>query len=308
MLTVLHVEHDDLLAEAVKDAFAAFGFRGTYQVAHSVRETGALLAQPTGPTVDLILSDMELPDGTGLDVVRNVRANPSTASVPIVILSADTDPKEVDQAYVLGANACLHKGERGRSIGDTISALYAHWLRDVHLPSTSVTTRAQQYLARGSSILSRRAAIYIQIAEQLGRDDGTFWMDLALRDGNLANLCAFLSGQLEGRELPDGILDELDAVQRSMLRAVEDIEKRPVRTSADAQRHVLAMVSSTGITIVDRALGLLFPNPTIATTTLRTIIGATLDDIASWIESRATDAALRNYAPRLRTEAALIRS
>ena len=308
MATVLHVEADDLLVEAVRDAFEAFGFHGTYLVAHSVRESGALLTRPAGPIVDLILSDMNLPDGTALDVVRSVRSNPSGASVPIVILSGETDPAAVDQAYVLGANAYVGRDERGRPIGQTISTLYAHWLRDVHLPSMATKTRAQRYLARASSILSRKAAIYMQIAEQLGHDDGALWMDLALRAGNLANLCAFLCGQVEERDLPAALFDELEAAQRIQLRELEDIEKTPVRTPADAERHVLAVVSNDAIEVVDRAFGLMFPNRTIATTTLHTIIGAALDGIAAWIESHASDAALRNQAPRLRAEAARIRS
>ncbi|HEX7796234.1 MAG TPA: response regulator, partial [Vicinamibacterales bacterium] len=119
MTTVLHVEDDELLAEAVRAAFEAFGFRGTYLAAHSVQEAKLLLTTPAGPTVNLILSDMNLPDGTGLDVVRTVRSNPSRASVPIVILSGDTDPRAVDQSYVLGANAYIGKSERGRSLGET---------------------------------------------------------------------------------------------------------------------------------------------------------------------------------------------
>jgi DNA-binding NarL/FixJ family response regulator len=308
MTTVLHVEDDDLLVEAVRTAFGAFGFRGNYLVARSVHEAGTLLAQPAGPTVDLILSDMNLPDGTGLDVVRNVRSNPTRASVPIVILSGNTDPRTVDQAYVLGANSYIGKGERGRSIGETVHALYAHWLRDVHLPSAANKTRTQRYFARASSIRSQKAAIYIQIAERLGRDDGEFWMDLALREGNLSNLLAFLVKQVVGRDLPDAVLDELEAAQRVQLREIEDIVKSPVDTPADAQRYVLAVVSNIRVEIVDRAFGLMFPHPTVAMTALRSIIGSGLDEIASWIDARAVDAVLRDHAPRLRAEAARIRT
>jgi CheY-like chemotaxis protein len=308
MTTVLHVEDDELLIEAVRTAFEAFGFRGNFLGAHTVQQAKALLTKPTGPTVDLSLSDMNLPDGTGLDIVRTVRSNPSRASVPIVILSGDTDPRAVNQSYVLGANAYIGKSERGRSLGETIGALYAHWLRDVHLPSEPTMTRTQRFLARASSIQSQKAAIYIQMAERLGVDDGALWMNLALRTGNLANLFAFLIGRLEGRELLAAVLNEVEAAQGIHLREIEDIMETPVHTAADAQRYALAVVSNIHVDILDRAFGLMFPNPTVATTALRNVIGTSLDEVASWIDSHATDPVLRGEAPRLHTEADTIRS
>jgi DNA-binding response OmpR family regulator len=308
MTTLLHVEDDELLVEAVRAAFQAFGFRGTYLAAQSVQEAQTLLTTPSAPTVNLILSDMRLPDGTGLDIVRIVRSNPSCATVPIVILSADTDPRTVDLSYVLGANAYIGKGERGRSLGETITALYAHWLRDVHLPPAHTTTRTQRFLARASSIGSQRAAIYIQIAERLGRNEGALWMNLALRSGNLANLCEFLIGQLEGRELPAAVLDEAETEQSIHLREIEDLIKTPVHTRADTERYLFAVVSNIHVDILDRAFGLMFPNPTVATTAFRNVIGSSLDEVAAWIDSRATDPVLRAEAPRLHTEADAFRS
>lgn len=308
MMTVLHVEDDELLVEAVRGAFEAFGFRGTCLAAHSVREAKRLLTKPGGPTINLILSDMNLPDGTGLDIVRTVRSNPSHASVPIVILSADTDPRAVDQSYVLGANAYIGKSERGRSLAETIDALYAHWLRDVHLPSEPTRTRTQRFLARASTIRSQKAAIYIQIAERLGVDAGAVWMDLALRSGNLANLFEFLIERVEGPELPTAVLDEAEAAQRIQLHEIEDIIRTPVHTQADAQRYMLAVVSNIRVGILDRAFGLMFPNPTVATTAVRNVIGTSLDEVALWIDSHATDPVLREEASRLHTEADDIRS
>jgi CheY-like chemotaxis protein len=308
MTTVLHVEDDELLVEAVRATFQGFGFRGTCLAAHSVEEARVLLANPGGPTVNLILSDMSLPDGTGLDIVRTVRSNPVRANVPIVILSGNTDPRAVDQSYVLGANAYIGKSERGRSLGETIGALYAHWLRDVHLPSEASSSRTQRFLARASGIQSQKAAIYIQMAERLGIDHGALWMDLALRCGNLANLFAFLSGRLEGRELPAAVLDEAEAAQGIQLREIEDLMEAPVRTQADAQRYMLAVVSHIRVDIFDRAFGLMFPNPTVATTALRNVIGTSLDQVASWIDSHATDPVLRREAPRLHSEANTFRS
>lgn len=81
-----------------------------------------------------------------------------------------------------------------------------------------------------------------------------------------------------------------------------------VQTKADAQRYMVAVVSNIRVDILDRAFGLMFPNPTVATTALRNLIGTSLDKVASWIDSHATDPVLREEASRLHTEAAAIRS
>jgi DNA-binding response OmpR family regulator len=306
MTTILHVEDDVLLAESVQHAFETLGFHGTYLVARTRSDADELLVRAA--RIQLILSDMDLPDGTGLDVIRNVRSNPARASVPIVILSGDTTPDRVDSAYVLGANSYVGKAARGRSLGETIRALYAHWLRDARLPSSPATTRTQQYLARTGMLRTRKATVYMQIAERLGPDHGLFWMDLALRESNLANICAFLAGELAHHELSDAVLDEAEAAQRVQLRELDDLAREPVLTQEDAENYLFAIVANLRIGIVEHVLGLVFPNAPIATTALRHVAGDALDEMATWIAEYASDDGLRDQIPRLRADAKRIRS
>jgi signal transduction histidine kinase/ActR/RegA family two-component response regulator len=58
---------------------------------------------------DLILLDLHLPDMPGQEVLRRRRAEPRTAEVPVVILSADARPTLVDQLLGEGARAFLTK-------------------------------------------------------------------------------------------------------------------------------------------------------------------------------------------------------
>ena len=50
-------------------------------------ETGFELASTSHP--DVIVLDLLLPDANGLDVADRLRANPATASIPIIILTAN---------------------------------------------------------------------------------------------------------------------------------------------------------------------------------------------------------------------------
>ena len=58
---------------------------------------------------DLVLLDMNLPDVAGDDVLKHLRADPNTASLPIVILSADASPHQIDRLMAAGADGYLTK-------------------------------------------------------------------------------------------------------------------------------------------------------------------------------------------------------
>lgn len=51
---------------------------------------------------DLVLLDMQLPDIDGHEVLRRLRAHASLAQVPVVALSANAMPEEVDRALRAG--------------------------------------------------------------------------------------------------------------------------------------------------------------------------------------------------------------
>lgn len=58
---------------------------------------------------DLVLLDLHLPDLTGEDVLRQLRADPRTAGTPVVILSADATPDRAPMLLALGASDYLTK-------------------------------------------------------------------------------------------------------------------------------------------------------------------------------------------------------
>lgn len=73
-------------------------FYGMQGVAEAVR------TQP-----DAIVMDLAMPNGDGLYVLECLRTNPSTANIPIVMLSGMRDPSLKRQAFDQGADAFLNK-------------------------------------------------------------------------------------------------------------------------------------------------------------------------------------------------------
>ena len=58
---------------------------------------------------DLILLDLHLPDMPGQEVFRRLQADPRTANVPVVVLSADARPTLIKELLGQGIRAFLTK-------------------------------------------------------------------------------------------------------------------------------------------------------------------------------------------------------
>src|SRR5687767_13194926 len=68
------------------------------------------IAHATENPPGLIILDLMMPGITGFDVLRNLRSDPRTRDVAIVVYSALGDPDFIEQALGLGANDYWVKG------------------------------------------------------------------------------------------------------------------------------------------------------------------------------------------------------
>ena len=57
----------------------------------------------------LILLDMHLPDIAGLELLRHLKADPATSSIPVIVVSADATAQQVEAAHEAGAARYLTK-------------------------------------------------------------------------------------------------------------------------------------------------------------------------------------------------------
>ena len=58
---------------------------------------------------NLILVDLSLPDGDGIDLIQTLRSLPATAVTPVFLLSAGIASKTAEAARLAGAVGCLEK-------------------------------------------------------------------------------------------------------------------------------------------------------------------------------------------------------
>lgn len=62
---------------------------------------------PNGPL--LLLLDINMPRVDGIGVLRQVKAEPNTATLPVVMLTTTDDPREVQRCYELGCSIYVTK-------------------------------------------------------------------------------------------------------------------------------------------------------------------------------------------------------
>ena len=59
--------------------------------------------------IDLVLIDLDLPDRPGLDLLRELAANPRLRGTPLVVVSAESRPQRIDECFDAGAAHFLTK-------------------------------------------------------------------------------------------------------------------------------------------------------------------------------------------------------
>ncbi len=74
----------------------------------SLSAEAALMALESD-TVSAVITDIHLPEMTGLELVVRIREDPRFRSLPILVVSADTDPSTPARALGLGATAYFAK-------------------------------------------------------------------------------------------------------------------------------------------------------------------------------------------------------
>ncbi|MDA8429497.1 MAG: response regulator [Geobacteraceae bacterium] len=59
--------------------------------------------------VDLILTDINMPDINGLELISYLRNNANYLTIPVIIISTEGSQKDIDKGKLLGANEYLIK-------------------------------------------------------------------------------------------------------------------------------------------------------------------------------------------------------
>ena len=91
---------------------------------------------------DLILMDVQLPGQDGLALTRQLKADPTTAAIPIVALTAHAMTEHREQALAAGCSGYITKPINTRTFGDQLLEFLPAERHESHVSGHKVPRRS----------------------------------------------------------------------------------------------------------------------------------------------------------------------
>ena len=79
------------------------------------------------PRPVFILLDLHLPKISGLEVLRELRSHPESATIPVIVLTTSTEDKDIQEAYRLGCNSYIVKPVEFNKFIEVTSQIEVYW-------------------------------------------------------------------------------------------------------------------------------------------------------------------------------------
>jgi two-component system, response regulator len=76
----------------------------------------------------VVFLDLKLPKVSGLDVLRRIKSDPATKTIPVVVLSSSREEPDIKTAYALGVNSYIVKPVDFEKFVEAIGHLGLYWL------------------------------------------------------------------------------------------------------------------------------------------------------------------------------------
>lgn len=95
------------------------------------------------PLPAVILLDLKLPGATGMQILQWMHVQGEIKRIPVVVLTADENPKTIDAAYDLGANSYLVKPGNAAEVARMVQTLQQYWIKLNEPPQLVMTAETQ---------------------------------------------------------------------------------------------------------------------------------------------------------------------
>jgi two-component system, OmpR family, phosphate regulon response regulator PhoB len=118
-MKVLLADDDRVLTHLLTSRLRTKGIQTV--VAHDAMQ--ALMHAMRQPQPDVIVLDLQMPGGTGMEALRKLKTSAKTSSIPIIVLSGSGDASTPDAVTALGADQFLLKPIEGEALYQALCAV-----------------------------------------------------------------------------------------------------------------------------------------------------------------------------------------
>ncbi|TMH40983.1 MAG: response regulator [Betaproteobacteria bacterium] len=82
----------------------------------------------------LVLLDIKMPKIDGIEVLRQLKADPTTRSIPVVVMTSSNEERDVLESYRLGVNSYIVKPVQFNQFIETVAKIGLYWLLTTRVP------------------------------------------------------------------------------------------------------------------------------------------------------------------------------
>jgi len=219
------VEDESDIAELLKVNLEKSGYKPK-----SFSEASSFFKKVEVEKPDLVILDLMLPDMDGLEVCKNLRGNPKTSGIPIIMLSAKGEETDRILGLELGADDYVTKPFSPREL---ISRIKAILRRAVRSESTSIIKVAN--------------IIEIDLDKHTVRVDG-IKVELTSSEFRILTILAEKPGWVFSREK---ILDKVWGYEKAVVDRTVDVHIRHLREKLGPAADYIKNIRGAGYKIDD---------------------------------------------------------
>jgi CheY-like chemotaxis protein len=85
---------------------------------------------------DLIILDLNLPGTDGREILATIKQTKNLKTIPIVVFSTSSNPKDIETCYQSGANSYMLKPMNINLLKDSVRMMIDYWFKATVLPNS----------------------------------------------------------------------------------------------------------------------------------------------------------------------------
>ncbi|MCK9197020.1 MAG: response regulator [Syntrophales bacterium] len=135
VVDIILVEDNPNDAELTLDALQTHGLANRVKVLKDGQEaldyffgTGAYAGLDVCDRPKVVLLDLKLPKVDGLDVLRSLRADERTRTLPVVVLTSSNEHRDRIRSYDLGVNSYIVKPVEFDNFSEAVAEIGFYWV------------------------------------------------------------------------------------------------------------------------------------------------------------------------------------